>query len=251
MSRFAIAAVTALLLTAASTASADVQLTIKNGRVTLIARDATVRQILTEWARLGQVKIVNVDRIPGGPVTLELQDVTEQQALRILLRSVGGYIAAPRATVASDIPVSVFDRIVVMPVAAQAPTNAPAAAAPPPPAFAFQPPQQFPIEDDRDEPSPQPQPANRTPVFVFPQPPGSAPQPQQMPANGQPPTQPSGPARPNVGAFPGAPTGSAPVGTAVPGMMVPAPPQLQPGLPAQPGAPQFQPAQPFQQAPAR
>ena len=56
-------------LGAATRASADVQLTIQDGRVTLLAKDATVKQILTEWARVGQTKIVNVERIPGGPVT--------------------------------------------------------------------------------------------------------------------------------------------------------------------------------------
>jgi len=30
------------------------QLTIQDGRVSLIAKDATVRQILAEWARIGQ-----------------------------------------------------------------------------------------------------------------------------------------------------------------------------------------------------
>ena len=69
-------------LAAGSTAFADVQLTIRNGQVSLVAKDATVRQILTEWARVGQTKIVNVERSPGGPITLELKDVPEQEALK-------------------------------------------------------------------------------------------------------------------------------------------------------------------------
>ena len=86
-----VAVAAALVVTGApSVASADVRLTIQDGRVTLIAKDATVRQILTEWARVGQTKIVNVERIAGGPLTLELRDVPERQALRVLLRSVGG-----------------------------------------------------------------------------------------------------------------------------------------------------------------
>jgi hypothetical protein len=245
-------AVTALLVTgAAATASADVQLKIKDGRVTLVAKDATVRQILTEWARVGQTKVVNVEKIPGGPVTLELPNVPEQQALRVLLKSVGGYIAAPRMDVIAD--ASLFDRIVVMPVAAQAPVSTPAAAAAAPPAFqAFQPPQQqFPIDDDRDEGAQPPQPANRSPVFVFPQPPGGAAPQQPVPAGQMPPPQPNTTARPAFGAFPGAPTGNAPTGVAVPGMVVPTPqPQVQPGVAGQPGTP-FQPGQPFQQAPKR
>jgi hypothetical protein len=62
-------------LLAVSTASADVQLTMQNGRVTLVAKDANVRQILAEWARVGHTKIVNLEAVPGGPITLELQKV--------------------------------------------------------------------------------------------------------------------------------------------------------------------------------
>src|SRR5258708_8459004 len=101
-----------LLLAGASTAAADVQLALHNGRVTLNAKDATVRQILTEWARVGQTKIVNVERIPGGPVTLQLVDVPEGQALDILLRAVSGYMAAPRPTVSAN--ASRYDRILVL-----------------------------------------------------------------------------------------------------------------------------------------
>src|SRR6188508_1790504 len=86
-----------VVILAASTASAEVQLAIRDGRVTLTATNATVRQILSEWARIGQTKIVNVERIPGGPVTLELNNVPEATALEVLLRAMSGYIAAPRA----------------------------------------------------------------------------------------------------------------------------------------------------------
>ena len=46
-------AVIAASLLVASTASAEVQLSILNGRVTLKAKDATLRQIMQEWARVG------------------------------------------------------------------------------------------------------------------------------------------------------------------------------------------------------
>ena len=103
-----IAAVAAVFLGTAPMASADVQLSMHDGRVTIVAKDATLRQILAEWARVGQTKISNVDRIPGGPVTLELRDVSEQQALSVLLRSLGGYVTAPRTTMVAN--ASVFDR---------------------------------------------------------------------------------------------------------------------------------------------
>ena len=115
-------------LTAGSTAFADVQLIIRNGQVSLVAKDATVRQILTEWARVGQTKIVNVERIPGGPITLELRNVPEQEALDVLLRSVSGYMAAPRAAGVAN--ASAFDRIIVMPTSVA--PRAPAGGAPPP-----------------------------------------------------------------------------------------------------------------------
>ena len=54
-------------------------LAIARGASPLVATNATVGQILTEWARVGQTKIVNVERIPGGPLTLQLTDVPERR----------------------------------------------------------------------------------------------------------------------------------------------------------------------------
>src|SRR3954468_8302325 len=51
--------------------SAETRVTISNGRVTVSANDATVRQILDEWARVGGTTVVNVDRISDARVTLE------------------------------------------------------------------------------------------------------------------------------------------------------------------------------------
>jgi hypothetical protein len=51
------------LVLAASTASAgELTLSIRDGRVTLVARDVPLRQILAEWARVGRTRIVNADR---------------------------------------------------------------------------------------------------------------------------------------------------------------------------------------------
>src|SRR2546428_5696848 len=108
----------AISLLAALPAFAEVHVTMQNGRVSVVAKDATVRQILTEWARVGQTKIVNVERIPGGPITLELTNVPEAQALDVLLRSLSGYITAPRAAEAANL--SQFDRIIIMPTLASA-----------------------------------------------------------------------------------------------------------------------------------
>ncbi len=119
----------AAFLAAAGPARADVRLTMHDGLVTIVAKDATLRQILAEWAKVGQATIVNADRIAGGPITIELTDVPERQALDILLRSVSGYFAAPRPTLVPN--AGRFDRIFVLPAAAQ-PRTASASSPPPP-----------------------------------------------------------------------------------------------------------------------
>jgi hypothetical protein len=110
--------------------AAGLTLTIKDGLVSMDAQDVTVRQILTEWARVGQTRIVNAERIIGGPITLKLENVPEKQALDIILRSIPGYMAMPRATAVAD--ASVYDRILIM-----ATTTAVAPARPQQPSPAF------------------------------------------------------------------------------------------------------------------
>jgi hypothetical protein len=116
-----------LMLGGAAPAMADqLQLSIHDGRVTLIARDVPVRQILAEWARIGKTTIVNGDQVVGPPVTLHLVDVPEAQALDALLRTASGYMAAPRTEEAAD--ASRFDRIFIL-ASSEAPAGGPAAAA--------------------------------------------------------------------------------------------------------------------------
>jgi len=100
---------------AAPSIAGEVKLEIRGGLVTLDAKDATIREILREWARVGQTRVVNADSVPGGPITVFLEGVPERQALEILLRSVGGFVAAARAAVQES--ASMYDRILVMPVA--------------------------------------------------------------------------------------------------------------------------------------
>jgi hypothetical protein len=124
-------AATAFLLLGLASASpaGQVKLEIRDGLVTLDARDATVREILAEWARVGQTRVVNAERVPAGPVTLQLSDVPERKALEIVLRSVAGFVAAPRT--AGQATGSVFDRIVVMPLSRPAVVAASSPAATP------------------------------------------------------------------------------------------------------------------------
>ena len=109
--------VTGLLLAAvlagAGPASAgDVTLSIRDGRVILFAQDATLGQILAEWARVGNTRIINPEKLPTKRVTFAIADETESQALAVLLRCLGGYLAVRRA---ANVPgTSVFDRIIIL-----------------------------------------------------------------------------------------------------------------------------------------
>jgi hypothetical protein len=210
-------------------AAAEVRVTMSGGRVSLLAKNATVGQILAEWAKVGQTKIVNAERAGGGPMTLELTDVPEVEALEIILRSAAGYVLAPRQAETAN--ASRFDRILILPPSA--PVRAPQVVAAPaarpqprvfaqPQPFAPQQPGQLavqpPATDGTDDPAERPtvgnpgaQPA-RPPVFnTFPQ---AAPQQADPPA----------PATPS-------PSVTVPVGVSVPGMVVPTPqPAGQPGV---------------------
>lgn len=115
-----------LLLSIDPPAAADVTVALKDGRVTIAATNATVRQILDEWARVGQTRVIGADRLPATPVTLQIDALPEKQALEILLRSASGYIVAPRP--AGLLGASAFDRIVVMSPS----SGAPRLAGPPP-----------------------------------------------------------------------------------------------------------------------
>ncbi len=76
-----------LVWSASPSWAAGLTLTMQDGLVSLDAQDVTVRQILTEWARIGKTHIVNVERITGGPITLKFDDIPEKQALDIVLRT--------------------------------------------------------------------------------------------------------------------------------------------------------------------
>jgi hypothetical protein len=143
-------AVVAGLLWSAGPVSAQVlSLEFHDGKVRLIAENVPVGRILAEWSRLGGTKILNGERIPGAPVTLQLLDVPERQALDVVLRGAAGYIVAARETTGTG--ASTFDRILVLPTTSRAPSTAslPPPVAQPAPQFVEQ-------EDPTDGPeSPQ------------------------------------------------------------------------------------------------
>ncbi len=108
----------ALLATASPAWAGEVKLSFSNGLVTVLATHASPREILAEWARLGLVRVTNLDRLAGTPVTLQLTDVPETRALETILRGTAGYIAALRGESISTI--SRYDRILLMPGVAPA-----------------------------------------------------------------------------------------------------------------------------------
>ncbi len=217
--RIAAAALAAGLLSVVPAAAGELKLTLGNGRATLIAQDVPLRQILAEWARLGQTVIVNGDKMAGPPLTLQLIDRPEREVLEVLLKSAGGYIAAERKVLLAN--ASVFDRVMILPTS-RGPVGVAAATPPPfnrptmPPQMQQMPP---PVADD-DEPMepappgaqpinqqpppypampvPQGQPAAQPPVLtaprpgMLPAPPGAQPQPYGVQPNGRPPGNGSG-----------------------------------------------------------
>ena len=117
-----------VLLVAAAAAplnAGDLKLEIRDGRVTLEAKDVTVPQILAEWARVGQTRIINMERAGSAAVTIQLTAVPERQALDIILRAMSGYLAAPRPEGA--VGASAYDRILILPTSVAPPARSQAA----------------------------------------------------------------------------------------------------------------------------
>jgi hypothetical protein len=225
---FGCAVIAAVFAFPGAARAGELRLSIANGRVTLVAQDVPLRQILDEWARVGQTKVLGAERLTGPAVTLELLDVPEARALETLLRSASGYIAKPRA---GTVGASAYDKIMIMP-----PSRPPAVTAAGPAPFVNRPQPQvvMPNVVDDDEMSPI-------------MPPGSVPpQPQMFP--GQMPMQPGMQPPMQPGMQPPMPPGMQP-GPA-PAMTSPRPGQLPPPSPGMPGNPyQTNPQQPIVRPP--
>lgn len=204
-------------LAGAPAAAQDLSLTLSGGRATLRADGVTARQILDEWARQGQVRVIGAERLSGEPLTLQLDDVPEADALAIILRQASGYILAPRPD--GDSSASVIDRILILPVsvasaAPRGPSPRPAVVLPRPPGpppveTGFEPPEEQQQEmpgDQGDDAEPQPgdappfrppmPPAGGTPAP--PPPPFPMPLPDQAPADTDAPSSPVIVSRPGV-----------------------------------------------------
>jgi len=112
------AVVVAMILATPALAS-ELSLTIRDGRVTLVASNVSVGEVLAEWARVGRVTIVNGERLTGPPLTLQLDNVPEGEALASVLRAASGYVLAPRARPVAD--ASRFDRVFILPTSVPPP----------------------------------------------------------------------------------------------------------------------------------
>jgi len=122
------AAVLALVLAwGAPSDGGEITIVFRDGLVTLTATNASPREILAEWARLGRTRVVNAERASATPVSLQIVDAPESRVIEILLRGTAGYITAPRQASISD--ASVYDRILIAPVAAPSATARPVASA--------------------------------------------------------------------------------------------------------------------------
>lgn len=112
----------------------DVVVTIRDGRASVTARNATVTEVLEAWSRAGGTTIVNGEQLNNARLTLQLVDVPEEQALDVILRPASGYIARTRSIVLAD--ASRFDRVVIL---ARSVAPQPALPVPPPPSGALRP----------------------------------------------------------------------------------------------------------------
>ncbi len=200
---------------------------------------AAPRAILAEWSKVGGTNIINGERVNGAPLTLKLVDVPESQALEIILRSVSGYMAAPRGRTPGA---SRYDRILVLPTSTTQVAAAPSGGrqSPAAPPFGqtvgtqrFVPPRPaaMPVEEAAEV---EPQPAEAQPsepVFSFPQP--AQPnnyrtvpvQPVQLPTYSE---------APGVGDSPTFGVVGAPVPGMIQQMPQPQQPPVQPGRPTRP-----------------
>jgi hypothetical protein len=70
----------------------------QQGHVTLIANNVSVREILAEWSRRGGTRIVNLEKLTGGPIDypMRFENASEMEVMQALLRGVPGKAFVPR-----------------------------------------------------------------------------------------------------------------------------------------------------------
>ena len=95
-------------------AAPKVQITFEQGGlVSLVANDATVREILVEWSRQGGSTFVNGERLSGSPLTLEFSHQPEKDVIASILRQAAGYLIGPRR--AGTVGASTVEVVYILP----------------------------------------------------------------------------------------------------------------------------------------
>jgi hypothetical protein len=121
-----IVVVAAALLTCAipmrAQSARKLDISFNAGRVTILAENVTLAEILAEWSRKGGSRIVNAEQLRGTPVMLtEFKDQPEADVLRTLLREAPGYGAAMRP--ATPAGASTVQTVFILAVRAITPTS--------------------------------------------------------------------------------------------------------------------------------
>ena len=107
----------------------EIRIAIEGGRVTLSATETPLADVLAEWSRVGGTRFVGAETLGREPVTLRLVEADEADAIRLLLRSAAGYVAAPRR--AGVAGAARYDRVTIL-AARRTPAPAPGHTAPAP-----------------------------------------------------------------------------------------------------------------------
>lgn len=109
-------AVWLVLAVVSSAVAGEVMFSIRDGRVTLVARNAPISDILAVWEKEGRTKIVAREKVTGMVTSLDLINEPEASALAIVLRGVSGYLAVKNPSAPDD--ASMYRYIVINPAPA-------------------------------------------------------------------------------------------------------------------------------------
>jgi glycosyltransferase involved in cell wall biosynthesis len=114
-------------------AAARLQITFADGHVSLSAHGVTVQQVLREWERVGRTQVDHPEAVPATLLDIDLNNVSEEEALGVLLRSAGGFMVMPASEPGET--TSHLGRIVIVPPSAPTREVGRSAAAQSPPSY--------------------------------------------------------------------------------------------------------------------
>jgi prepilin-type processing-associated H-X9-DG protein len=97
-------------------AAPRLQIAFADGHVSLSAHGVTVQQVLQEWERVGRTQVDHPEVVPAKLLDIDLNDVPEEEALGVLLRSAGGFMVT--SSPAPSETTSQFGRILIVPPSA-------------------------------------------------------------------------------------------------------------------------------------